>query len=138
MTKLLHELSGNPLGHQDRASHHVPIFRHLRLPSVQFDYANMANARADHADFRFATFVGARLTGASLTGSRLDGADFSGADLTYADLRDAKLEGANFLGADIAGADLRGTDLSKAVNLTSNMIESATTDALTRFPVEIG
>lgn len=134
MIKILQKRRGPEAEPKGRADQYVPMFRGLRLPSVQFDYANMTDARADHADFRFATFVGARLIGASLTGSRLDGADFSGADLTNADLRDAKLEGANFLGAEIAGADLRGTDLSKALNLTTHMIESATTDATTHFP----
>lgn len=137
MNKLLNEVPQNSKGQPDQRGLRTPVFRRLRLPSVQFDHANMTNALADHADFRFATFVGARLAGASLTGSLLDGADFSGADLTNADLRDATLEGANFLGADLAGADLRGTDLSRTVNLTVNMIESATTDARTRYPVEI-
>ena len=137
MTKLLKTVRDREGELSNRTNHFVPMFRGLRLPSVQFDYANMTDARADHADFRFATFVGARLVGASLTGSRLDGADFSGADLSNADLRDAKLEGANFLGAEIAGADLRGTDLSKALNLTAHMIESATTDASTHFPLDV-
>eukprot|EP00964_Phaeocystis_antarctica_P074122 scaffold45527_cov56-Phaeocystis_antarctica.AAC.3 len=66
--------------------------------------ANLTEAKASGAVFKYAHLMGANLTGIQLSGAQLDGASLKRAQLRGANLQDAQLQGGNFTGARLEWA----------------------------------
>ncbi len=82
---------------------------------TQCDYRtgyNMDYSTLNHANLRYANFVGTPLYRADLRGTKLRGASFQRADMTRADLRGADLRGVSSLG-DLYGANMRGARMKQ-------------------------
>lgn len=89
-------------------------FNQSKLPSANFQGADLSNANFGRANLIRANLRNAKLFKAYFHYANLEGADLRGANLAHACLSNANLRGANLCGADLTGALISDDQLTTA------------------------
>ncbi|PSR18862.1 serine/threonine protein kinase [filamentous cyanobacterium CCP3] len=89
-------------------------FNQSKLPSANFQGADLSNANFGRANLNRANLRNAKLVKAYFHYANLEGADLRGANLVHACLSNANLRGANLCGADLTGALISDDQLAMA------------------------
>ncbi|MFQ4139860.1 protein kinase domain-containing protein [Nodosilinea sp. PGN35] len=89
-------------------------FNQSKLPSANFQGADLTNANFGRANLSRANLRNSKLVKAYFHYANLEGADLRGANLAHACLSNANLRGANLCGADLTGALISDDQLTSA------------------------